>query len=449
VESAAREGEMKNKDVVHEEGMKIQRKAHCHRCYAKGHVMNDCVAKLYCEVCDVDSHIKQRCPIFNVPKVHAVLAGFAINKGGFFHIPTNKKLVKQKGDSKVALILVSDGVLTLDNVVCELKRLLPHLAPWKVDQIDQGTFKTIFQSSLELNRMVEWGPVRAKTQKATLEFKVCSSGGRVKAKLVDTWIQFNGLPVEFCTVPHIWGVGSTLGVASDVDMAFYRHHGICRMQVSVIDPQAIPFAVDVEVAKVFYEVHLWVENGAGTAVPMAVDDDSFFDDDADSKSEDKGSDRNNEDGLNRKENASDQALNKLAGGDNTGHKLVALGEVTTIAGQPIDGVLAAGSLGFGQELPADPLESSMDGNVVDDEKLLMSDAVGKAKQSEVVAAVTDQVGAVIADHVPMDSPELMQSPDDSCDKLKQLAAILEASQSVAAGRKRRTSITDENSLARA
>jgi hypothetical protein len=217
----------------------------------------------------------------------------------------------------------------------------------------------------------------------------------------------------------------------------------------VIDPQEIPFAVDVEIAKVIYEVHLWVENGAGTAVPMAVDDDSLFDDDADSKSEDKGFDRNNEDGLNRKENASDQPLNKLAGGDNTGHKSVALGEVTTIAGQPIDGVLAAGSLGVGQELPADPLESSMDGNVVDDEKLLMSDAIGKAKQSEVVAAVTDQAGAIIADHVPMDSPELMQSPDDSCDKLKQLAAIPEASQSVAAGRKRRTSITDENSLARA
>ena len=84
MESAAQEGEMKNKDVVHEEGMKIQRKAHCHRCYAKGHVMNDCVAKLYCEVCDVDSHIKQRCPVFNAPKVHAVPAGFAISKGGFF-----------------------------------------------------------------------------------------------------------------------------------------------------------------------------------------------------------------------------------------------------------------------------------------------------------------------------------------------------------------------------
>jgi predicted house-cleaning NTP pyrophosphatase (Maf/HAM1 superfamily) len=112
-------------------------------------------------------------------------------------------------------------------------------------------------------------------------------------------------------------------------------------------------------------------------------------------------------------------------------------------------MLADGSLGFGQELSADPLVSSMEGNVVDDEKLLMRDDVGKAKQSAVVAAVTDQAGVVIADHVPMDSPELMQSPDDNCEKLKQLAAILEASQSVTAGRKRRTSIMDENSLARA
>lgn len=118
--------------------------------------MNDCVAKLYCYVCDTDTHIKQRCPVYNAPKVYALPVGYGVNKGGFFHVPTNKKLAKM-GDAKVAIIQVSDGEISAANVVCELERLLPNFAPWKVDQVDTKTFRTLFPSASELSRMVEWG----------------------------------------------------------------------------------------------------------------------------------------------------------------------------------------------------------------------------------------------------------------------------------------------------
>lgn len=238
-------------------------KSYCHRCYGKGHVMSECSAALFCEVCGTDTHIKHKCPVFNAPKVYAVPAGFGINKGGFFHIPSNKKLVKTKQDARTAMIQVSEGQISLENVNRELDRLLPGSAPWKVEQVSASSYRTTFPSASELQRMVEWGPVRAKSQKAVLEFIASTSmaEGRVKARLTDVWVQFDGLPAQLCTYQHIWGVGSTLGVTVEVDMPFFRKHGICRMLVAVIDPEAIPFAGDVEINKIIYEVHYWVEQG--------------------------------------------------------------------------------------------------------------------------------------------------------------------------------------------
>lgn len=417
-------GEMSKhvKEAAQEEGVKNSTKAHCHRCYGKGHTMNDCVAKLYCYVCDTDTHIKQRCPVYNAPKVYALPVGYGVNKGGFFHVPTNKKLAKM-GDAKVAIIQVSDGEISAANVVCELERLLPNFAPWKVDQVDTKTFRTLFPSASELSRMVEWGPVRAKSQKATLEFRPASSGGRVKATLVDVWVQFNGLPSEFCTVPHIWGVGSTLGVASEVDMAFYRKHGICRVQVGVIDPQAIPFAGDVEIAKVIYEVHFWVEDGSSEGLPLAVDEEGSLDDDQNNNDkEHKGSDGKEGDGINKAANAKVANVNKQGGGGSLGHKHNLDGTKQVQVQCAHDITTAAGT-----SLIAD----AGDGPMLGDDH--MSPIAVTRKE------LTVEGGLEVLD----------QMPKGDADRMKQMAAIPEAEQTSVAGRKRRTSTTDEHSLARA
>ncbi|PWZ23951.1 hypothetical protein Zm00014a_037299 [Zea mays] len=360
-----------------------------------------------------DTHIKQRCPVYNAPKVYALPVGYGVNKGGFFHVPTNKKLAKM-GDAKVAIIQVSDGEISAANVVCELERLLPNFAPWKVDQVDTKTFRTLFPSASELSRMVEWGPVRAKSQKATLEFRPASSGGRVKATLVDVWVQFNGLPSEFCTVPHIWGVGSTLGVASEVDMAFYRKHGICRVQVGVIDPQAIPFAGDVEIAKVIYEVHFWVEDGSSEGLPLAVDEEGSLDDDQNNNDkEHKGSDGKEGDGINKAANAKVANVNKQGGGGSLGHKHNLDGTKQVQVQCAHDITTAAGT-----SLIAD----AGDGPMLGDDH--MSPIAVTRKELTVEGGLEDEA--------------------DGCKP-----AIPEAEQTSVAGRKRRTSTTDEHSLARA
>lgn len=376
-------------------------KGYCHRCYGKGHVMSDCSAKLLCEVCGTDTHIKLKCPVFNAPKVYAVPAGFGINKGGFFHIPSNKKLIKTKQDGRIAKINVSQGEISRENVIRELDRLFPEAAPWKVDQVTASSFSTIFPSAAELQRMVEWGPVHAKSQKAVLEIMASgTSEGRVKARLTDVWVQFDGLPSQLCTYHHIWGVGSTLGVTVEVDMPFFRKHGICRMKVAVIDPEAIPFAGEVEISKIIYEAHYWVEQGPldGEPVPMESEFGGDEHGNSDRNKEEKSKEGNGQDNVSNKEEKDGKGKND--GSSEEEHKQVG--------------------------------DNGMD-EPVDNDLLMHTDEVIKPVVLEEQAEEVEN---------PM-------AQSDMAATIQQLAAIPEIVQSPAAERKRRSNTSDEHALIRA
>lgn len=374
-------------------------KSYCHRCYGKGHVMSECSTALFCEVCGTDTHIKHKCPVFNAPKVYAVPAGFGINKGGFFHIPSNKKLVKTKQDARTAMIQVSEGQISLENVNRELDRLLPGSAPWKVEQVSASSYRITFPSASELQRMVEWGPVRAKSQKAVLEFIASTSmaEGRVKARLTDVWVQFDGLPAQLCTYQHIWGVGSTLGVTVEVDMPFFRKHGICRMLVAVIDPEAIPFAGDVEINKIIYEVHYWVEQGPLDDEPTPMVSDLG------------GDDQGN--GDNSKQNNAKEGNEQFKMPGEEGR----------------DGEEKKGSNDVGEH------KQVMDAAPVDDGQALQCDEENRPAVFEEKAAMATS----------------SESQGTKAATVQQLAAISECVQTLAAGRKRRPSTSDEHALARA
>jgi hypothetical protein len=65
--------------------------------------------------------------------------------------------VKQHTEARSALISVSDGVLTLQEVTAELQRLIPGGWIWNVEAVGNNGFCTVFPSRAELMRMVEWG----------------------------------------------------------------------------------------------------------------------------------------------------------------------------------------------------------------------------------------------------------------------------------------------------
>ncbi|XP_025825840.1 uncharacterized protein LOC112901202 [Panicum hallii] len=206
-----------------------------------------------------------------------------------------------------------------------------------------------------------------------------------------------------CTYGHIWGLGSTLGVTREVDMDFFRKYSVCRMLVSVVDPQAIPFSGDVEIDNIMYEVHYWVEDGSSTGVPLPGTEAFFREDEKDDDGRENQENTNNEKGEfgKKSDKGSDGVVDghHASGGENpTSHK-------------QNEGGLAAGSEN------SEPMHLAAE---------ISTD--GDGLKSGAVEAATPTLKAAMAE---------------------KMAAIPDVVQSVAAGCKRRSSSTDEHSLARA
>jgi hypothetical protein len=54
-------------------------------------------------------------------------------------------------------------------VISKLERLIPTKWSWKVEEVGNNIFRTVFPNKTELQRMVEWGVVQTKFQNAKLK----------------------------------------------------------------------------------------------------------------------------------------------------------------------------------------------------------------------------------------------------------------------------------------
>jgi hypothetical protein len=75
---------------------------------------------------------------------------------GFFQI-LHTTAQQQKNDLRTVMIQVTDGVLSIPNVISGLERLIPTKWSWMVENIGSNTFGTVFPKKIELQRMVECG----------------------------------------------------------------------------------------------------------------------------------------------------------------------------------------------------------------------------------------------------------------------------------------------------
>jgi hypothetical protein len=92
---------------------------YCFRFKTKGHSIEECHASMYCDMCESLDHFQMRCPKYRTIKGAAVPCGFAAEGLGFFHIP-HEASFKQRTEVRTALISVSDGEMTILNVILEL-----------------------------------------------------------------------------------------------------------------------------------------------------------------------------------------------------------------------------------------------------------------------------------------------------------------------------------------
>lgn len=260
-------------------------KPYCYRCYTKGHTMQECLSKFYCEICESEDHIAARCPIFRSSvKPSAQLCGYAGDGLGFFHIPLSAGQ-KIKHEPRAALIKVSKGQMTVNAVISELERLIPGGWRWVVHDNGNGSFRTIFPSAAELKRMVEWGKVHTKVGDAEMQIVERGVGNEVKYVIPKVWVQCKGIPSELREYLIIWAVGSILGITKTVDMVFTRRYDIARLQVLVLDPSLIPEVVDVVIGDYLYELAFRVEPENGPEEPIPMDMDNIGDGDFEKKND--------------------------------------------------------------------------------------------------------------------------------------------------------------------
>lgn len=88
----------------------------CSHCTKNGHVAAKCDAELYCVICDGQDHVNHKCPILKQARPVAHAVGYAVHGLGFYHIP-HPPLAWSKKESKSAMITVTGGVLTKEQVV--------------------------------------------------------------------------------------------------------------------------------------------------------------------------------------------------------------------------------------------------------------------------------------------------------------------------------------------
>ncbi|EEE52026.1 hypothetical protein OsJ_33745 [Oryza sativa Japonica Group] len=142
------------------EGVKGAAKKVCSKCFEKGHVADDCVVEVYCDICDSFDHVSHKCPVLKLPKPVVQAVGM-VEGLGFCNIP-HQPLQRSKKGTKLALVHVVAGSLSKERLVAQLQRLCP--AKWKWEPVEQGkdSFVVLFPSKGELQRAINFGGAEVK-----------------------------------------------------------------------------------------------------------------------------------------------------------------------------------------------------------------------------------------------------------------------------------------------
>jgi hypothetical protein len=85
-------------------GHKVNNKPYYHHCLSKGHVKEECVTPLSCDIYASLTHLKSRCSLQKkATKVFAMTCGYVVECLGFYYIP-RQALTKLKMDHNAVII---------------------------------------------------------------------------------------------------------------------------------------------------------------------------------------------------------------------------------------------------------------------------------------------------------------------------------------------------------
>ena len=233
----------------------------CSRCSKKGHLAVTCKVEVYCVICDSYDHMNHKCPLLKAPRPVAHATGYAVMGLGFYHIP-HPPLPRTKKDSKMARVSVVDGVLSDDQLILQLRRIVPVKWNWELKGLGEGQFLAQFPSKSELQRSIAYGGANAMGEGVPEGTRLQFEEWHEKEEgflLPKVWVRVRCIRELLREFLILWAVGSLLGSTQTVDMETTRKSEFGRIMVAVLDLKLIPRKLDVVIGDHYFDLEFEVE----------------------------------------------------------------------------------------------------------------------------------------------------------------------------------------------
>lgn len=185
----------------------------CSRCSKKGHHAVSCKAEVLCVICSSQDHMNHKYQLVKAPRPVAQAVGYAVMGLGFYHIP-HPPLPKLKKDSKKAMVSVVGGILSGEQLITQLKRVVPVNWNWELKDLGEGRFLTKFPSKTELLRSIAYGGADAKGEGTPHGIRLKFEEWHDKDKgilLPKVWMRVTCIDESLREFLILWVVGSRLG----------------------------------------------------------------------------------------------------------------------------------------------------------------------------------------------------------------------------------------------
>jgi hypothetical protein len=207
----------------------------CRRCGVKGHLLLECTALVFCDICRNTDHAMVRCPIPKQPKPIVQVVGQAADALAGYYIP-HASIQPTKKDNKMALVSAFGMTVTEEEVVTFLRVLVSDSFAWEVKRLNGFEFKVLFPSKGDLSKMTKFN-ADMKEEGVTLKFQEYKEEEEYFGHTLPVvWIRTTNLPTILREYVILWALGTLFGVTQEVDMVTTRASSFGRFAVAVLEP---------------------------------------------------------------------------------------------------------------------------------------------------------------------------------------------------------------------
>jgi hypothetical protein len=172
----------------------------------------------------------------------------------FFECPITKSYRPKLESTRLGLLSVTDGELSIPGIIAQLQRLVPvENFTWECRQVGHNVFKVTFPDKDKIERLVPNSSIK-------LDFQQCVSSMEPTSKLPKIWILMSGIPQRrIGDFLAMWSLGTLFGKTLKVDMKYTREKGVLRILVGCLDYRRIPAKERIYIADGFYDISFIVE----------------------------------------------------------------------------------------------------------------------------------------------------------------------------------------------